>query len=68
MTADLDLLCDARSVARKMKADERDELFRLIHEYETACDLSRGPDPDRAVHWQIVAAGLMKRLERITRL
>ena len=68
MKADRSLIDDARArlAQRKLKGtaagDAKEELARLIGDYETACSLSRGKDITRSEHWEAFAKRFAHRL------
>ena len=49
---------DILTAFQKLPKDRKSELQRLIDEYETACELSQGPRPDRSAHWTTKALDL----------
>ncbi len=49
---------DILTAFQKLPEPRESELQRLIDEYETACELSQGPRPDRAAHWMTKALDL----------
>lgn len=44
------------------RARDREKLELLIEQFENACDLSRGPNPDRAKYWEREALIIRHRL------
>lgn len=62
MNLNSELLAEYRRVIRRAKGDALDELMHEKAAYETACELSRGSDPDRCEHWERQAVEAEKRL------
>ncbi len=49
---------DILTTFQKLPEHRKSELQQMIDEYETACELSQGPRPDRAAHWMTKALDL----------
>jgi hypothetical protein len=43
---------DILTTFQKLPEHRKSELQQMIDEYETACELSRGPQPARSKHWE----------------
>ncbi|MGH7744940.1 MAG: hypothetical protein ACREQ5_09070 [Candidatus Dormibacteria bacterium] len=60
------IVAAARSRTTKKSLD-REEVDRLADEYELACRMSLGPDPERSKHWERKAKELVLQIDRIGR-
>jgi hypothetical protein len=49
---------------RELPEAERRGSMQLIEDYVLACELSRGPDPNRSEHWTIKAMHMQQDLKR----
>lgn len=73
MHVSYDLLVAVRLVMEQANSKEKqarvEDLLARVDEYERACQLARGPLPERAAHWEARAASLEGRLKlRVARL
>ena len=55
---------DILTAFQELPEIRKSELQRLIDEYETACELSRGPRPARSKHWMTRAWDLEENLKK----
>lgn len=67
MTTNPELITTARTKAKDHKADRQEEIERAIEDYEVACELSRGRDPERNAHWTGKAKLAERRLSRMVK-
>jgi hypothetical protein len=68
VAADHTLIREARAIAKDWREPLRDRLDSLIDSYVTACDLSRGLDPERSRHWRSKAIDLELQLRKVLRV
>jgi hypothetical protein len=67
VTTDHALIYEVERLAKCEKwvtAQERESIEDLIHDYKTACAISRGPDKQRAAHWSRKAFKHGRELQR----
>lgn len=66
MKTDNMLIASARGYMRKRsikpETPDHDRFTGLIEDYETAAELSRGPNPNRAAYWEVKAVQARRKL------
>jgi hypothetical protein len=56
---------DILTTFQKLPEHRKLELQRMMDEYETACELSRGPQPARSKYWETRAWDLEGHLKKM---